>query len=207
MDTHPRIETPPSSFHAERPRGAWIPVSLTALRALLAPVVLVAGWRWPEHALFGACLVVAFLSDVFDGIVARRLGVATATVRRLDSIADTLFYVAVTVVAWHLQPAFIRAHAPAIAVLAGLELLRYAFDWLKFRREAAYHMWSSKAWGLSLFIGFFALLALGQAGVLAAIPIYVGIACDLEGLAISAILREWRADVPSFVHALRIANP
>lgn len=185
-------------------RGTWIPVSLTLLRALLAPVVLVAAWRRPDPALFGACLVVAFLSDVFDGIIARRLGVATATVRRLDSMADTLFYVSVAAAAWHLHPAFIRAHAAAIAVLSCVELLRYAFDYLKFRREAAYHMWSSKAWGVCLFTGCFALLALGHAGALAALPIYVGIVADLEGLAISAILREWRADVPSFVHALGI---
>jgi CDP-diacylglycerol--glycerol-3-phosphate 3-phosphatidyltransferase len=186
---------------------AWIPVSLTVLRALLAPVVWAAAWWHPSPVLFGTCLVVAFVSDIFDGIIARRLGVATATVRRLDSIADTLFYVAVTLATWHLYPGFLREHATGLAVLLGLELLRYGFDYLKFRREAAYHMWSSKAWGISLFTGFYGLLVHGNTGLLAALPIYVGIAADAEGLVISAILREWRADVPSFVHALRARQP
>mgnify|MGYP006920663574 CR=1 FL=1 len=42
------------------------------------------------------------------------------------------------------------------------------------------------------------------AAVLVALAIYVGILSDLEGLAISMLLREWQTDVPSFVHALRI---
>ncbi len=60
-----------------------LPLALTLLRAGLAPVVVALALAWPNGVAFGACLVVAFLSDVFDGIVARRLGVATATLRRL----------------------------------------------------------------------------------------------------------------------------
>jgi CDP-diacylglycerol--glycerol-3-phosphate 3-phosphatidyltransferase len=47
-------------------------------------------------------LVAGFLSDAYDGILARRLGVATESLRRLDSLADTLFYAAALAVAWRL---------------------------------------------------------------------------------------------------------
>jgi len=180
-----------------------LPLSLTALRALLAPVVVALALRWPSQVAFGACLAVAFLSDVFDGVIARRLGIATPGLRRLDSIADTIFYVAVTFAAWHLYPQVIRDHAVALGVLVGLELARYAFDLAKFRREASYHMWSSKLWGIVLFAAFFALLAGGYTGPWMGAPLYVGIAADLEGLAISWVLPQWQADVPSIVHALR----
>jgi len=70
-------------------------------------------------------------------------------------------------------------------------------------REASYHMWSSKVWGIVLFAGFFSILAPGHDGFLAALPIYVGIVADLEELAISLVLPEWRADVPSLVHAMQ----
>lgn len=50
----------------------------------------------------GAMLSAAFLSDVFEGVIARRLGIATPGLRRLDSAADTLFFVAVAIVAWRL---------------------------------------------------------------------------------------------------------
>ncbi len=135
---------------------------LTGLRIVLAPLLVLVGFVWPVRGALGVILVTAFLSDVFDGVIARRLGVATAGLRRLDSAADTLFYVAVAVVTWHLYPYAIKARAVPLVLLGTLELVRYAFDWHKFRREASYHMWSAKLFGLALFLGCFWLLALGS---------------------------------------------
>lgn len=186
-----------------------VPLLLVVLRAALAPVMVVLALYRPSGAAFGACLVAAFLSDVFDGVIARRLGIATAGLRRLDSAADSLFYVAATYAVWHLRPAAILDRAVPLALLCTLELLRYALDLAKFRREASYHMWSSKLWGLCLFAGFLSLLAFGVDGLAVSLMVWVGIAADLEGLAISLVLRAWRADVPSVVHAwrLRVTQP
>ena len=186
------------------PRAAAIPLALTALRAALAPVLLLLAYGQPEPLAFALCLVLAFLSDVFDGIIARRLGVATPGLRRLDSVADSLFYVAAIAAAWHLHAELLRPYALPLAALAALELLRYAVDYAKFRREASYHMWSSKAWGIALFVGFFALLVHGQGGWPVALAIGLGIGADLEGLLITALLPAWQSDVPSCVHAWRI---
>ena len=184
--------------------AARIPLALTLLRALLAPVVVVLALARPLPWAFGACLVAAFLSDLFDGILARRLGVATPALRRLDSAADTLFYLAATFAAWHLHPDAIRGRAGMLAALVALELARYAFDAWKFRREASYHMWSSKLWGIALFAGFVALLAFDADGVLVDLAVLVGIVADLEGLAISAVMPRWQSDVPTIVHAWRL---
>lgn len=181
-----------------------IPLTLTVGRACLAPVMVALALLQPSRVAFGLCLVAAFVSDIFDGFIARRLGVATASLRRLDSVVDTLFYLAAAFSAWRLYPRAIRAHLAPLAVLVALELLRYGVDWLKFRREAAYHMWSSKLWGMALFVAFFSLLALGADNGALAAAIYLGILADLEGLAISAVLPHWRADVPTIAHALRI---
>jgi CDP-diacylglycerol--glycerol-3-phosphate 3-phosphatidyltransferase len=184
-----------------------LPLALTALCAALAPVVvLLALWLPPARAAFGLCLVLAFFSDVFDGILARRLGVATATLRRLDSIADTVFYVAATFAVWTLHPSALRERWLPLAGLVVLEAARYAFDLLKFGREASYHMWSSKLWGVALFAGFFSLLALGADNALVDAAVWVGLAADLEGLAISVVMRSWRSDVPSVVHAIRLRH-
>ncbi len=159
---------------------------------------------YPSRPAFAACLLAAFLSDIFDGILARRLGIATEALRRLDSIADTLFYVGATFAVWHLHPsALTRRWVPLVALLA-IELCRYGVDFLKFRRETAYHMWSSKLWGIALFAAFFALLALGKDGYIVDAAIYAGLVADLEGLAISLTLAQWRNDVPSLCHALRL---
>jgi phosphatidylglycerophosphate synthase len=180
-----------------------LPLALTALRALLAPVVILLAILYPSRVAFAACLVIAFLSDVFDGILARRLGVATPTLRRLDSIADSVFYIAAVVAAWHLHPTAIKEYLVELLVLGSLELARYTFDFAKFRRETSYHMWSSKLWGIALFAGFFAVLVLDVSGLPVLVAIYAGIIADVEGLAISMVLRKWRTDVPTLIHAFR----
>lgn len=181
-----------------------VPLGLTALRALLAPAMLVAAYYGADGALFAAFLILAFLSDVFDGVLARRLNVVTPGLRRFDTITDTAFYVCAALAAMRLYPAAITARATGITVLIALELTRYVFDWIKFRRVASYHMWSSKLWGLLLFGAFLALLGFGQSGWLLSLAIVAGIVADLEGLAISFVLPEPRTDVPSIVHALRL---
>lgn len=186
------------------PSRSSIPLLLTALRAALAPVLLLLAWCYPSPTAFGLCLILAFLSDVFDGIVARRLNVATPGLRRLDSIADSVFYLAALLAAWHLHTSELREYLPALVVLGAVEAVRYAFDLWKFRREAAYHLWSSKLWGICLFVGFFSLLAVGRGGLFVGLPIYIGILVDLEGLAVSCVLREWKSDVPTIVHAWRL---
>jgi phosphatidylglycerophosphate synthase len=188
------------------PAVSRVPLLLTALRAMLAPVMLALAWCYPRPVAFGLGLVLAFLSDVFDGILARRLNVATPALRRLDSIADSTFYLATLLGAWHLHSTELREYLPALAVLGALELVRYAFDYWKFRREAAYHLWSSKIWGICLFVGFFSLLVLKRGGFFVAVPIYLGILVDLEGLAVSFALRAWKSDVPSIVHAWRLSR-
>jgi CDP-diacylglycerol--glycerol-3-phosphate 3-phosphatidyltransferase len=181
-----------------------LPIALTALRALLAPVLLMLAFSKPNPVAMGACLVIAFLSDIFDGIVARRLGVATPNLRRLDSVADTVFYVAALIVACHLHASAMADHYVALAVLGALEVSRYLLDLAKFGKEASYHMWSPKLWGITLFAGFFALLVLGASDFWVATAIYTGIVADIEGLIISILLKEWRSDVPSFIHAYKV---
>ncbi|HEY7987188.1 MAG TPA: CDP-alcohol phosphatidyltransferase family protein [Methylophilaceae bacterium] len=180
-----------------------IPLALTLLRAFLAPVMVILALYHPTQVGFGVCVVAAFLSDLFDGIIARKLGIATPNLRRADSIADSIFYLSAIFTAWYLYPQAIKDHIAALAILVALEVIRYIFDYLKFRREASYHMWSSKLWGIFLFAGFFSLLALGKGGLPFTLAIYVGIIADIEGLAISAILKKPKTDVPSFIHALR----
>lgn len=181
-----------------------LPLALGYLRLLLAPVLLLLTAYHPAPTAFSICLALALLSDFFDGVIARHLGVATAGLRRLDSFADTVFCASAAVAVWMLHPEMIRERWFSLAILVALEVTRYALDFLKFHREASYHMWSAKLWALALFLAFFAVLVDGRGGLWVEAAILLGIASDLEGIVISLLLPDWRHDVPSLVHAWRI---
>ena len=178
-----------------------IPIVLVLTRLCLGPVVVLIGLLHPNGTAFAACLIFAFVSDYFDGVIARRLGVATATLRRLDSAADTVFYVCVAITAAVTVMELLRPHFVGLIALAVVEVARYVYDLRKFGKEASYHMWSSKLWGVLLFLAVYSLLVLHRGGWIVALAIYWGILADLEGLAISMTLKEWRADVPTLRHA------
>ncbi|HEY1992188.1 MAG TPA: CDP-alcohol phosphatidyltransferase family protein, partial [Gammaproteobacteria bacterium] len=141
-----------------------LPWALVWLRLLLGPVMLLSAWRWPDPAVFGLCLALAFLSDVFDGVLARRWGSVTPALRRLDSLVDTLFCLAALGAVWLCHPEVVRGASVLLIALLVLELLRYAVDLAKFGREASYHMWSAKRWAAVLYLAFFVVLVSGKGG-------------------------------------------
>ena len=63
-----------------------LPFALTLLRLLLGPVALAGALMNVSRWIYLPLLVAGTLSDIFDGILARRLGVATPALRRFDSL-------------------------------------------------------------------------------------------------------------------------
>jgi CDP-diacylglycerol--glycerol-3-phosphate 3-phosphatidyltransferase len=193
--------TPPET---DRQIRTAVPLAITSIRVILAPLLLVWAWNGRAGIPFVICLFVGAGTDFLDGILARRLGVATPTVRRLDGAADVIFYLAAFVSVWLVYPDVVRAHWPGLSLVAGMELLRVTVDYVKFRREASYHMYSAKLWNLTLFAALAGLMGFGISGWLFQLPIVVGILTNLEALAASLLLPTWTHDVPTVYHAYRL---
>ena len=179
------------------------PLALTLLRLVLAPVMIALSGQ-PHPLLFGLILAAAFLSDIFDGVLARRLGVATPFLRRLDSAVDIVFYLAVGVALWRLRPEAVSAHFGLLLTVVGLELLRILVERVKYGRKASYHLWSAKAWGIALFAGALGLLSFDGGSAWFGLMLWPGIFENLEGLAVTAVLPTWTHDVPTAFHAARM---
>ena len=178
-------------------------LALTLLRLALAPVAVALGLTRGGSAAVAAVLVVGFLSDVFDGVVARRTGTATPILRRLDSMVDTAFYLGIAAAAWLLHREVIRPLLPQIMLVIGTELATNALCWLRFRREASYHAWSARAFGVALFAALLLLFAAGSPAMM--LPaIVVGLISHIENAAITLTLPEWRHDVRSLFAAWQI---
>lgn len=187
-----------------RERRGWrLSLALTLLRLALAPVFVALGALRHAGWLAAALLVAGFVSDVMDGVVARRFGVSTAGLRRLDSSVDTVFYLGVAFAAWRVAPEALRADAVGIALVIGTMLLNYAVEWAKFRREASYHAITARLFGVALFAALVALLATGE-GTLLPVAIVAGVVSHLENLAITLVLPRWEHDVKSVWHAWRL---
>lgn len=181
-----------------------VPFALVVFRAIAGPLLVSAAILRAPGVLLAAILVLAFLSDVFDGIIARRLGVATERLRSADSIVDTFFYIAAVIALWLYAPSVLIANTTGILIIVVLEVARQALERIKYGRMAAYHFWSAKAWGVMLALGFIEAFLTGAPGPLFRIAIIVGIVADVEGFVASLILSRWHHDIPHIWKAVAI---
>jgi phosphatidylglycerophosphate synthase len=87
-----------------------IPWGMIVLRTLGCPLIVMgAWWGWPGVWL-ATFVLLALLSDVYDGILARRWGGETPALRVSDSIADSIFYGSVVDALWIREPQVIRCN-------------------------------------------------------------------------------------------------
>jgi len=179
----------------------FIPWAMAAGRALLGPVVLFGeccGW---SGATLAAMVVAALLSDIFDGVLARRWHVDTAAVRLCDSMCDTVFYACVVIALWPRIWSFQKGWLIALLLL---EAANIVFALAKFRRPVSYHSYLAKAWGLVLATAVIATLVSPSAGVMMRLALLMGIASNLETMAMSLMLPIWYRDVKTPRVAWRI---
>ena len=181
-------------------------MGLTVLRLLLAPVLVWLVYAGASGVVFAIVVLVAFVSDYFDGMLSRKLGVASAELRHFDSRADLVFYATAAWAVWRLHPDVVRSVAIPALVVIGLDIVRHVFDFAKFGRDVAYHAWSSKVWGLSLALAMVLLMGFGVGQPFVGITVILGLIAQIEGLLISVALPVWTHDVPTLIHALRIRN-
>jgi phosphatidylglycerophosphate synthase len=185
-------------------RMSFIPWSLVVLRSLLAPAIVLSARTHVPGTWLSAIVVAALISDIYDGVLARRWHCDTPAIRLSDSMVDTVFYLGVLWTLWIRVAYAIKAWWPLLAVLLALEATRFAFDFWKFGKASSYHSYLAKSWGLVMAIAVMVVLGTGRYGWLLAVAMCAGIVCDLEGLTMSAILPVWRNDVKTISRALTI---
>ena len=182
-----------------------IPWSLVVFRFLLGPALVFAARQSTIAGFWLSAMVVAgFLSDVYDGVLARRWNTASSALRIADSSTDIVFYLGVLA-------AVVQRHGPAIrerlwllAAVIALELLNCLFGFIKFHRMPSCHSYAARLWGFLLALSTITLLTLNRGLWLVTLALVWGIACELEGLAMTALLPEWTHDVKSLARAFSI---
>ncbi|WCM42144.1 CDP-alcohol phosphatidyltransferase family protein [Flavobacterium sp. CBA20B-1] len=180
-----------------------IPHLLIVFRFLLAPLILVLACKMGNEArlLLVVLMFLGLLSDIFDGIIARKQNITTVKLRRMDSQVDLLFWLSIAYSCYMLQPDIFTTHKIGIISLFVMEAMCYATSFIKFGKETCTHAFLSKIWGLLLFATFVAILGFQHTGWLLNLTIIWGIISQADVILIILILPKWQNDIPSSYHA------
>ncbi|WP_235595979.1 CDP-alcohol phosphatidyltransferase family protein [Mastigocoleus testarum] len=96
-----------------------IPSILVGMRFAIAPLLVFDALDHRTSFWFIIGYVIAVLSDIFDGIIARRLKVSTDQLRQADSWADISLYLCVAISTWLVYPqVIIDFRVPLLSAIA-----------------------------------------------------------------------------------------
>lgn len=183
-----------------------IPYLLILFRFLLAPIIILLSYLLGENAAY-IVLVLMFLgllSDIFDGIIARKMKIDTEKMRRLDSQTDLIFWLSIAISCYMIYPQLIMENLIGIIALLTMEAVCYGVSLIKFGKETCTHAFASKMWGLTLLATFTCLLGFAYGGWMMKICIVLGLISQIDVILILLFLPKWTHDIPSFYHAILI---
>ena len=152
---------------------------------------------------FLTLFALGLLSDVLDGMLARRLGQESEFGARLDQWADFALWVSFPLGAWWLWPEIVRPEALYVILAVVCLLLPTAIAYARYREVPGYHTWAAKLDSVLMGIGVPVLLLFDIAGPFRFAALFL-LVCAVDEIAITVLLRECRHDVPSAFHAARL---
>lgn len=182
----------------------YLPISLVYSRFLISPFLVWDALDGKTSIWFIICYITAFGSDIFDGVIARRLGVSNAKLRQADSWADVTLYVCIATSAWLAYKEFLIANKFPLLMVIFAQLTWWIVNLVKYGKPASYHTYSAKIWGITLLVAIVALFGFDRAQIPLWVSCIVGTVHSLEEIAMTLILPTWTHDVLSIFHALQL---
>jgi CDP-diacylglycerol--glycerol-3-phosphate 3-phosphatidyltransferase len=183
-----------------------IPWLLVWLRLLLTPCFIIGYFVGAPGWLYVVMLLVGILSDIFDGVLARRWGTSTPALRRFDSNTDTLFYGCSGLTAVLLNAAYLRPWWLGLLLMFGLMFAQNVLNGIRYRVQPSYHFYSGKLWSIVLVVTLSGLFLKRPLDWAIDGNIVLGIYNSVEGIIASLILSRPVTDIPTVFHAVKIAR-
>lgn len=147
-------------------------------------------------------IILDVLTDIFDGIITRKLNVSTQKLRRMDSSVDQVFWICCLIGAYLICGDFFNANYLKLLILLAVEGLTYVVSFIRFKKEVATHTILSKIWTLTIMGALIQVIISCNSLMLFNICFYLRVFSILEIIAILIVLKNWTNDIPSLYHAV-----
>lgn len=183
-----------------------IPFLLIYSRILIGLVIgVLAVYKIENYPIWIVALMcLGLITDVFDGIIARKLNVSTKKLRIWDSNVDVFFWLIVITSIFYLNLSFVKENIIGIGVIVVLELMAYLICYVKFKKPIATHSILAKLWTLSLLWFLIDLMLHSSSQFPFLVCLILGIISRIEINLIVIRLKKWTTDVPSILAVSKI---
>jgi cardiolipin synthase (CMP-forming) len=182
-----------------------LPNIISIYRILISPFIIyfiVTG----QETLFAVFLVLNLISDVVDGIVARRLNLESEFGARLDSIADNITYLMGFAGIYVFKLDELLPHLFMFLVFFTMMLSTLLVSFFRFGKVPGFHLYSFKIGGYIQGIFFITLFTTGLITPLFYFMVIWGILASIEHITIQLMLPELRSNVKGIYWILKEKN-
>jgi len=183
------------------------PIVLIWIRLVITVVLFFDALDGEISEWFITALSFAVFLDLVDGMLARRLGVATQRLREADSTLDFVMMVVFAICCWLTRRAVIAPFANLIVVLVAVNVLSFIPAIIKFGFLPPYHTLSARIAGGLMFLAAVELFSADRAGAMMNVAIIAGFLSHLDRVVITLILPSRPdTDVNGIWHAAKIRD-
>ena len=179
----------------------WLLIGFRLIAAIWLPLLAFYGI---SHSILASIFIAGFVSDVFDGILARKFEVSTLSLRKADTRTDICFLLGSGLSVYIVSPSIASDWHFWILGYTVLFVLRNLVDYFRYGTSPSYHMWSGKLWAILLFVYAFFTLAGLNVSFFIPIAFTVYTLNTVEGIIATLILPKPSFDIPSLWHAIRL---
>lgn len=149
-------------------------------------------------------MITALVTDVFDGIIARKLGVSSEKLRLWDSNVDVFFWLITISSIFYLNSEFVKGEWLPIVSLFLLELFAYIIAHIRFKKAIATHSILAKVWTVTLLFFLIDLTLHAQSHLFFWMCVVVGVLSRIEIILMMIFLKKWTSDVPSIFSVFKL---
>ena len=179
-----------------------VPNIISTARLLAVPVLLAFAFKG-MLAPYKWLLLVALLSDILDGLIARGFGLASPLGALLDSLADASLMIAAAYGIWIFHPTFLHEHAPAVMLVLGLWLAELLASLWRYGKLSSFHLYSVRIGAYALGIFIVVLFFLGFNSWVFYVALLTNVLGYLEEFVLLWLLPRWTPNVRGIYWVLR----
>lgn len=184
-------------------RNYFIVNGITWVRVIAFPVLLLLIW-WDRQDIFKWLLGICFFTDAIDGMLARKLKVASVFGTKLDSIGDDLTILAGVLGVWFFKQGFLHEQRWFIGTMLGLFALQTILAFFRYGRITSFHTILAKLAAI-LQGSFLILLFFTQEPFL---PLFYAASFIttlelIEEIILVVLLKDWHTNIKGVYWAIR----
>ncbi len=179
-----------------------IPNVLSLYRLLSFPFVLYVALKGYEN-IFTLLLCINLVTDILDGLIARKFNMMTNIGAKLDSIADLGTYILAFIGIYCFKAKEFQPHILSFSIFIGLFIVCNLLALLKFKKFPSLHLYSWKIGGYIQGIFFFCLFVFGFNTIFYYVMLVWGILAFLEHIYVQLLLKEMRSNAKGLYWVIR----